>query len=402
MLRAALGAGDITTTDDFASGTVAAACGGTTTVIDFTENCRGNDLARAVDARRAQADGRAAVDYALHLTLADASGSTLAALPALVTAGYSSAKLYTTYDGLRLGDAEIIRLLGACRDAGVLPMVHAENDAAVAFLTGRLVEAGDTAPLYHPVSRPSLVEAEAANRVAVLAALVGAPLYLAHVTCRETLEAIREARGRRQTVYAETCPQYLLLSQDDYDRRGFEGAKFVLSPPLRHRSNWEALWNALSEDDLQVVSTDHCPWNYGTHKARGRTSFARIPNGAPGIETRVALLFSEGVGRGRLTPQQFVRACAENPARLFGLYPRKGTVAVGSDADLVLYDPQREVTLSYATLHQQVDYCPFEGWTVRGWPRSVFLRGQLIVDNGDFVGARDGGRFVEAHPFSAI
>jgi dihydropyrimidinase len=388
--------GDITSTDDFASGTMAAACGGTTTVIDFTSNYRGDDLVRGVTQRRAQADGHVAVDYALHLTLADASERTLAELRELAASGYASAKLYTTYQGLRLCDDEILRLLAATRDCGILPMVHAENHAAIAYLTAQLVGRGNTTPFYHPLSRPLLVEAEAAQRVAVLAELVKAPWYLAHLTCRETLDVIRAARQRGQTVYAETCPHYLLLSQDDYARPGFEGAKFVLSPPLRDKANWKVLWQALAEGELQAVSTDHCPWYYETHKVRGRDSFAQIPNGAPGIETRIPLLFSEGVGKGRLSLEQFVRTCAADPARLFGLYPRKGTIAVGSDADLVIYDSQREVTLFAQALHQHVDYCPYEGWLLRGYPRTVLLRGHVLVNDGVFVGRGDLGTFVPA------
>jgi dihydropyrimidinase len=390
--------GDITSTDDFATGTIAAACGGTTTVIDFTSNCRGQDLAEGVSRRRGQAEGQVAIDYALHLTLPDATERTLAELPALAGQGYASAKLYTTYQGLRLEDGEILRLLAVTRGCGILPMVHTENHDAIAYLTSRLLSEGKHAPRYHPQSRPPLVEAEAAHRVAVLAELVDAPWYLAHLTCHETLEVVRAARRRGQTVFAETCPHYLLLSQDDYDRPGFEGAKFVLSPPLREPSNRDVLWQALAAGELQAVSTDHCPWDYATQKVRGRDSFARIPNGAPGIETRVPLLFHEGVGQGRLSLQQFVRVCATEPARLFGLYPRKGTIAVGADADLVIYDPQKEVTLSAATLHQRVDYTPYEGRVVRGYPRVVLLRGQVIVDDAQFVGHVGQGQFVAAQP----
>lgn len=390
--------GDIVTGDDFTTGTIAAACGGTTTVIDFTENCRGHDLIEWVEKRRNQADGHVAVDYALHLTLADASERTLAQLPDLAKAGYASAKLYTTYDGVRLEDREFLVLLAAAGDCQVLPMVHTENDHAIAYLTAKLLSQGCTAPRCHPLSRPALVEAEAANRVAILAQLVGSPLYIAHLTCQETLERVQAARQRGQKVYAETCPQYLLLSQDDYERPGFEGAKFVLSPPLRDKANWDVLWSALAQGELQVVSTDHCPWFYETQKVLGRASFAQIPNGAPGIETRVPLLFSEGVGKGRLSLQRFVDVCATVPAKLFGLYPRKGTIAVGSDADLVVYDPEKEVKLSYKNLHQRVDYCPYESHMVRGYPRTVLLRGRVIVEDGQFVGQAGQGRFISRQP----
>lgn len=387
--------GDNLTSDDFESGTIAAACGGTTTIIDFTENCRGNDLTEWVDRRRDQADGHVAVDYALHLQLPDSSPSTLTQLRQLCEEGYRSAKLYTTYDGVRLSDRDFLELLSAVRDARVLPMVHTENDHAIAYLTARLLARGLVGPRYHPDSRPALVEAEAANRVAILAGLVDAPLYIAHLTCAETLERIQAARKRGQRVFAETCPQYLLLSSDEYQRSGFEGAKFVLSPPLRDRENWPVLWAALAEDDLQVVSTDHCPWNYATQKMLGRHAFNAIPNGAPGIETRVPLLYSEGVGKGRLSLERFVEVCATSPAKIFGLYPRKGAIAVGSDADLVVYDPNQQVTLAQTGLHQRVDYCPYEGHKVVGYPSVVLLRGEVIVQDGQYVGYPGQGQFVK-------
>ncbi len=392
--------GNIMTGDDFASGTIAAACGGTTTVIDFTSNVRGDDLLKYTTARRTEADGHTAVDYSLHLTLADASERTLAQLPILAESGYASAKLYTTYEPIRLADGEILQLLAATRDCGIMPMVHTENHDAIAYLTAELLRQGKAAPSFHPLSRPPLVEAEAANRVTVLAQLVDAPLYIAHLTCRETLDVVLTARQRGQRVFAETCPQYLFLSEEDYERPGFEGAKFVLSPPLRNKANWDILWQGLATNQLQAVSTDHCPWYFETQKTLGRGSFAQIPNGAPGIETRVPLIFSEGVGKGRLSLERFVEVCATAPARLHGLYPRKGTIAVGTDADLVIYDPNREVTLSHNTLHQQVDYCPYEGQLVRGYPRTVLLRGQVIVQDGEFVGQKGFGRFVPGKPFA--
>jgi dihydropyrimidinase len=244
------------------------------------------------------------------------------------------------------------------------------------------------------------VEAEAAHRVLALAGLLEAPVYIAHLTCLETLEALLSARRRGQKVYAETCPQYLLLCRADYERAGFEGAKFVLSPPLRDRANWDVLWQALESAELQAVSTDHCPWHFQTQKTLGSNSFDRIPNGVPGIETRMPLMFSEGVRKGRLSLERFVAVCATEPARLHGLYPRKGTIGVGSDADLVIYDPERRVTLAQQSLHQRVDYCPYEGLELRGYPRTVLLRGQVIVEDGEFVGRAGQGRFVPGRPFA--
>jgi len=391
--------GDMRTADDFASGTIAAACGGTTTIVDFTSNLRGDDLARGAVLRRREADNHVAVDYNLHLTLADASDATMAALPLLAREGYASAKLYTTYDGLRLDDHEILTLLEATSRCGILPLVHAENHAAIQYLTADLLRQGKTAPEYHPLSRPPEVEAEAAHRVLALAGLVKAPVFIAHLTCRQTLEAVRMARGRGQQVYAETCPHYLLLSDRLYKQEGFQAAKVVLSPPLRAEENCEILWTALRQGELQSVSTDHCPWNYASQKVRGRDSFARIPNGAPGIETRMPLLLHEAFNNRRLPLERLVEVCSTAPARLHGLYPVKGTIAVGSDADLVFFDPHRPVTLSQATLHQDVDYCPFEGTTVQGYPSTVMLRGQIIVRDGKYVGHAGQGRFVPAQPF---
>ncbi len=390
--------GEIVSTDDFESGTVAAACGGVTTVADFTGNARGDDLAEAVRARWAEAEGHIAVDLALHLTLADASEQNLAALPGLAAEGHTTAKLYMTYPGLRLDDGEMLRALAACRAHRVLPMVHAENHDAVAYLTAALLAEGHTAPRYHPQSRPPLVEGEAANRALALAALVEAPVYMAHVTCRETLAAIAQARARGQRVVAETCPQYLALTDACFDAPGFEAAKYVCTPPLRSADHADALWAALAEDELQVVSTDHCPWNLQGEKQRGREAFNLIPNGLPGVETRIPLLYGLGVAQGRLSLQRFVAVAASEPARALGLYPRKGTVAVGSDADLAILDPAGTTTLRAASLHQRVDYTPYEGWTVPGRLVATLLRGQVIVKEGEFVGQRGGGQLLRRQP----
>ena len=394
--------GDLVSTDDWETGTLAAACGGTTTVIDFTENLRGDDLAEGVRARRAMADGRACVDYSLHLTLSDADPKSLKQLPILAEAGYTSAKVYTTYEGLRLDDGEILRVLAAAGEQGVLTLAHTENHRAIAYLTERLLAEGKTTPMHHPLSRPPLVEGEAANRVAILARLVNAPICVAHLTCVETLEAVRRARARGQSVYAEVCPQHLLLSESAYNRPGLEGAKFVLAPPLRPESHLGPLWKALASGEVDIVSTDHCPWHFATKRVRGRDSFARIPNGAPGIETRVPLLYSEGVGKGRLSLTRFVTVCATRPARLYGLYPRKGVIRVGSDADIVVFDPEREVTLRQVDLHQRVDYCPFEGHTVRGYPRTVLCRGRIIVSDGEAVGEKGWGRFIHRNRYRPL
>ena len=388
--------GEFTSTDDFTTGTVAAACGGTTTIVDFSTQERGQSLSEAVARRRAEADGSVAIDYGLHLAVSDATDKTLRALPELRRQGYRSLKLYTVYPALYLEDEQILRLFIAAREAGLLPLVHCENRAIVSACTARLLAAGQTAPRYHPQARPAVAESEAVARVLALAEVAGTPIVIAHVSCRRSLEEVRRARGREQEVYVETCPHYLLLTEKEYGRPDFEGAKYVLTPPLRTAEDQEALWPALAQGEIGFVSTDHCPWNYRGMKDRGRDDFSRIPNGAPGIETRMSLLWSEGVGKGRLTPERFVAVTATEPARLYGLYPHKGTIAVGADADLVVWDPSREVALGVSSLHQRVDYCPYEGWPVRGYPRDVVSRGRVIVRGGEFVGERGWGRFVGA------
>jgi dihydropyrimidinase len=385
--------GEFTSSDDFYSGTVAAACGGTTTIVDFATQERGQPLAEAVARRRAEADGNVAIDYSLHLAVTDASEGTLRALPDLVARGYRSLKLYTVYPALYLEDEQILRLFAAAGETGALPLVHCENRAIVAHSTARLLAEGKTAPLYHPRARPAVAEAEAVARVLALAEITGTPVVIAHLSCRRSLEEVRRARARGQTVYVETCPHYLLLTEEEYARPGFAGARYVLTPPLREQADCDALWPALAQGEIGFVSTDHCPWSLA-QKDRGRDDFSLIPNGAPGIETRLPLLWSEGVGKGRLTPERFVAVTAAEPARLYGLYPRKGTLSPGADADLVVWDPSREVTLSVSTLHQRVDYCPYEGWEVKGYPRDVVLRGWAIVRGGEFVGERGWGRFV--------
>ncbi len=390
--------GDIVSTDDFETGTVAAACGGVTTVADFTGNARGDDLAEGVRARWAEAEGRIAVDLALHLTLADASERTLAALPGLAAAGHTSAKLYMTYAGLRLDDGEMLRALAACRAAHILPLVHAENHDAAAYLTAELLAAGHTGPGYHPQSRPPLVEGEGANRALALAALVDGPLYVAHATCRETLAAIAQARARGQRVVGETCPQYLALTSACFDLPGFEAARYVCTPPLRPAGHGDALWTALAQDELQIVSTDHCPWNYALEKQRGRESFALIPNGLPGVETRIPLLYGLGVAQERLSLERFVAVAAAEPARALGLYPRKGTIVVGGDADLAILDPSGSTTLRAEALHQRVDYTPYEGWTLPGRLVATVARGEVIVREGEFAGERGRGRLLQRQP----
>lgn len=394
-------AGDIVITDDFFTGTAAAACGGTTTIIDFIEQLPSESPRSAASARRAEADGKVAVDYSLHLTGNSSAPAFLEEIAVLAQEGYTSLKLYTTYTDLMVEDKDILRLLETCKSHGLLPIVHAENDAIIAYEQARLLAAGLTAPRYHPQSRPCTAETEAVQRVLALAAAADVPIYFVHISCAESLEAVERARAAGQTVYVEVTPQHLLLDEQVYDQPGFEGAKYCCAPPLRARRHLDALWRGLQWGRVQTIATDHCPWDFATHRQRGRDNFTLIPNGLPGIETRAMLLYHFGVNAGRISLPRFVELCAAAPAALFGLAPRKGNIAVGADADLVLWDPGREMTLSAGSLHQRVDYCPYEGWQVRGAPRTVLLRGRLIVRDGQFVGAPGMGKFISRVPFSA-
>ncbi len=390
--------GEFTSSDDFYTGTVAAACGGTTTVFDFVEPRPGQPLLEALAARRAEADDKVVVDYGLHMTLSRADDETLAQVPASIEAGTSSFKLYMAYQGLRLDDGGLLRALAALRAHGGRPLVHAENHHAIAYLTAQALARGHTGPENHPLTRPAVMEAEAIHRLLALARVADAPLVLAHLSCALGLEEVRRARARGQTIWVETCPQYLLLDEAEYRRPGFEGAKFVMSPPLRVKADREGLWAGLAEGEVNTVATDHCPFFYETQKTRGRDDFSRIPGGAPGIETRLALLYTYGVRAGRLTLERWVEVCCTEPARRFGLAPRKGTLAVGADADVVIFDPERRVTFSYQALHQNVDYNPYEGWEVQGYPLTVLSRGAVVVRDAQFVGAAGQGRFLHSDP----
>jgi dihydropyrimidinase len=390
--------GEFASSDDFYTGTVAAACGGTTAVIDFVEPEPDQSLLEALAARRGEADGKVVVDYGLHTTLSRADKDTLAQVPASIEVGAASFKLYMAYEGLRLDDRGLLRALAALRIHGGRPLVHAENHHAITYLTARALAKGRTGPENHPLTRPAIMEAEAIHRLLALARVTGTPLVLAHLSCALGLDEVRAARARGQTVWVETCPQYLLLDEEEYRRPGFEGAKFVMAPPPRTEADRQALWAALAAGEVDTVATDHCPFFYETQKTRGRDDFSRIPGGAPGIETRLALLYTHGVRANRLTLERWVAACCTEPARRFGLAPRKGTLAVGADADVVLFDPQRRVRLSYETLHQNVDYCPYEGWELQGYPVMVLSRGEVIVRDGEFVGTVGRGRFLHADP----
>jgi dihydropyrimidinase len=394
------------TADDFYTGGVSAACGGTTTILPFAAQHRGQRLRDVVADYHRRAKERAFVDYGFHLIVSDPSEAVLREdLPELVAQGCPSLKVYMTYEALKLNDRQFLDVCDAAAVLGAIVLVHAENHEAVAWQTRRLVAAGKTEPRHHPASRPALAEGEATHRAIALAGLAGAAVFIVHVSCREALAPIVEAKSQRRRVWAETCPQYLVLAAADMDRPGFEMAKFVCSPPLRTAADQAALWQALAAGDLDLVASDHAP--YRLHDASGKRAhgpeapFTAIPNGMPGLELRLPLLYSEGVAKGRLTLSRFVALVSSNPARLYGMFPRKGAIAVGSDADLVVWDPDREAVVRQALLHDAMDDTPFEGMRLKGWPACTVSRGEIVWDGESVHGEAGRGRFVPRAPLEA-
>lgn len=381
--------------DDWRSGTVAAAHGGTTTVIDFVEPEAGQSLLAALQQRRAQAEGRAAIDYSLHMTLSQTDEETLAEIPKVIKEGVFSFKVYTVYEGLRLDDRGMVQALATVSQYGGLVIAHAENEAIVRHATQALLRAGKTGPESHPLSRPAVAEGEAVERMLALAEYTHAPILIVHISTRRGAEAVGRARRRGQTAFGETCPQYLLLDDTAYSQPDFEGAKFVCAPPLRKPEDNQFLWKALAEGEVQTVGTDHCPFFFVGQKELGREDFTKIPGGIPGIEARFALLYTFGVRAGRISLNRWVEACCTAPARIFGLYPRKGALLPGADADLVLFDPERAVTLTADFLHENVDYTPYEGLKLQGYPVLTLLRGEVLVREGEFVGTQGKGQFLK-------
>jgi dihydropyrimidinase len=393
--------------DDFASATRSAAFGGNTMVLPFAMQLKGESLREVVKQYHAKAEGRCYVDVSFHLIIADATERVLGQeLPALVNDGYTSFKVFMTYEGLALSDLEMLNVMSVARETGALVMVHAENYDAIRFLTDRLERAGKTAPHYHAASRPIPVEREATHRAISLAEIIDVPIMIVHVSNREAMEEIRRAQQRGLKIYGETCPQYLVLTEKDLDGLNMEGAKYVCSPPPRDQASQVACWEGLQQGVFSLFSSDHCPFRYddkGKLAPKGRTSFRWVPNGIPGVETRLPILFSEGVGQGRITLNQFVALTSTNHARTYGLYPKKGTIAVGADADIAIWDPEREVTITQALMHGGTDYTPYEGIKVRGWPVSTLVRGQFVVRDGTLVGREGAGQYVarEKSPLAA-
>jgi dihydropyrimidinase len=379
--------------DDFATGTVAAAWGGTTTIVDYAGHDRGEPVLAGLERWHAKAAGKACVDYGFHMMIKEVDDRVLADLAKLVDAGVTSVKLFMAYPGVYMvDDGAIYRALRRARDLGSLVALHAENGDAIEALIAGYRSQDRTTPVFHARSRPHALEGEATNRAVTLATLAGAPLYIAHLSAAQALAAVRQARDAGRPVHAETCPQYLYLTEDELRRPVPEGANFVCSPPLRPRGHQEELWNGLRLGDLDVVATDHCPFTLA-QKQRAAGDFTRIPNGLPGVEDRLTLMF-QGVLDGRLSLNRWVEVVATAPARLFGLYPTKGTIAPGSDADLVVFDPAAERTISALSHHMNVDYSCYEGLRVRGVADLVMQRGRILVDHGTFLGRPGDGRYL--------
>ncbi|MEA2623061.1 MAG: dihydropyrimidinase [Chloroflexota bacterium] len=381
--------------DTFETGTRAAAFGGTTTIIDFAVQSKGKSLREGLDAWHAKAEGRCAIDYGFHMIMSDVTDDTLAEMDTLVGEGVTDFKLFTAYPGVFFSDdGAIFRAMQRTEKNGGTILMHAENGLAIDVVAADLVAEGKTDPYFHGVARYPIFEGEATNRVIRLAEAAHVPVYIVHLSARDALDMVRQARDRGAAAFAETCPQYLFLSLEDMGN-GFEGAKFICSPPLRTADHQPELWTGLLRDDIQVVSTDHCPFDFHDQKQLGRGDFRKVPNGLPGVEDRLDLMHDGGVVGGKITKERWVEVCSAAPARMFGLAGRKGVVAAGADADLVVYDPARRHTISASTHHMDVDYSVYEGRQVTGGSDVVLSRGSVIVEGGHYTGTPGDGRFLK-------
>ncbi len=393
--------GGTSSADDFRTGTIAAAHGGTTTIIDFAVQYHGQSLTEAVDAWHNKAEGKTAIDYGFHLITTDLPDERVPEMRGLINEGVMSFKLFMAYPGVFLvDDATIYRAMKTAGAAGGLICMHAENGIVINEIIKHALAEGKTAPKYHALTRPTKAEAEGVHRAIAIAEMAEAPVYIVHLSCFDALEEVRAARDLGLPAYAETCPQYLFLDYSAYEQEGFEGAKYVMTPPLREKWNQEKLWAGLRTDDLQVISTDHCPFCFKEQKELGRDDFTKIPNGGPGVEHRMSLIYNGGVAQGRISLNRFVELTSTAAAKIFGLFPRKGTVAVGSDADIVVFDPNEEMTISAASHHMAVDYSCYEGWTIRGVTQTVLSRGQVVIEDSKFVGRDGAGQFLKRGTFS--
>jgi dihydropyrimidinase len=387
--------GGTTSADDFETGTRAAAFGGTTSIVDFAIQARGTRMRDALDTWWKKAEGRACIDYGLHMIVTDLGASGLEDMDEMVNEGVASFKLFMAYPNvLMVDDATIFKALARTAKNGALICMHAENGSVIDVIIAKAVAEGKRAPIYHALTRPTRAEAEAVHRAIAMAEIAGAPVYIVHLSSEDALNQVREARDRGVPAFAETCPQYLLLSIEELERPNFEGAKYVFTPPLRTRENLPKLWDGLKHDHLQVVSTDHCPFCFEDQKILGKDDFTKIPNGGPGIENRLQLMHHYGVGAGQISLNRFVEITSTTPARIFGMYPKKGEIAAGSDADLVVWDPASPYTISARTHHMRVDYSMFEGYEVKGNVRTVLSRGEVIVEGNQFLGKPGRGNYL--------
>lgn len=378
--------------DDFETGSKAAAIGGTTAVIDYCVQPGDGTLADGLKIWK-EKGSKSCIDYGLHIAVTHADKETLEEMPSMVDEGVTSFKVYMVYDGMRVNDAAFMNILEKSKECGALVAVHCENYHVINHRVEKLLAEGKTEPKYHAVSRPANCEGEAANRAITLAKLTDAPLFIVHNSCKESISKIKEAREAGLPIMGETCPQYLMLSEDNYEEPNFNGAKYVMSPPLRNKSNWDYIWKQLKDGVIQTVATDHCPFFF-EQKKLGKDNFAKIPNGGPGIETRMPIMLSEGPKHG-VSLNKVVEVTATNVAKVFGMYPKKGTIAVGSDADLVLYDPNKNTTLTKSILHENVDYTAFEGIKLNGYPVMTLSRGDVIAKDGEYVGEDNRGQFIK-------
>jgi dihydropyrimidinase len=387
--------GGTTAADDFLTGTRAAAFGGTTTIIDFAVQYKGETLLQAVDNWHQKAEGKTAIDYGFHLITTELEDNQIEEMHTVMDEGITSFKLFMAYPGVFLvDDATIFRAMSAAGERGGLICMHAENGIVINEIIKRALAEGRTAPKYHALTRPTIAEAEGVHRAIAIAEMAETPVYIVHLSCADALNKVREARDRGIPAFAETCPQYLFLSIEDYGD-DFEGAKYVMTPPLREKWNQAELWKGLKMDDLQVISTDHCPFCMKEQKELGRDDFSKIPNGAPGVENRVPLIYHGGVVENRISLNRFVELTSTAAAKMFGLFPKKGTIAVGSDADIVIFDPDKEQTLSVETQHMNVDYSTYEGKRIRGVVETVLSRGRVVIEDGEYKGKPGDGQFLK-------
>jgi dihydropyrimidinase len=390
--------GNVMSADDFFTGTRSAVFGGTTTTLSFAAQMKGQSLRKVVDDYHALAASKAVIDYGFHLIVSDPTEQTMNEhLPALIKEGMTSFKVYMTYDSLKLDDHQMLDVLATARQHGAMVMIHAENHDMIRWLTQRLLQGGYDAPKFHAISHVELAEDEATHRAIRLSELIDVPILIVHVSASEAMAEIRRAQTAGLKVYGETCPQYLFLTASDLDREGAEGAKYCCSPPPRDASHHDIIWQGLANGTFQVFSSDHAPYRFdetGKLAAGPNPTFPQVANGVPGIELRLPLLFSEGVGKGRIDIQQFVALTSTNVAKIYGLLPRKGTIAVGSDADIAIWDPDLEVTVTWDLLHDNVGYTPYEGRKLRGWPVTVLSRGRVAVEDSELKVERGSGQFL--------